>query len=334
MVGTGTPETLAANPPATPAATSPACCPPEPAPRPHHDRHLDRLRPQLEHLSPTHPGGPRPRRRPPGRGRPARRAARSPRRRPRPGQSRRLCCTSTPCCCSPPGATPALTGRWPNLGHLDEACQHRRSLRPARPRQLRPRAGLVLRRRHRPLTRLADDADASLGPRRGPRSPHPRRLTGRPPAAGGGFPGRPRRPRSRVAEGQARRRRRSRTPRPAGRLPADLGAVEHLPAIQRMVRRRPGGQQLRRPADIEADIQRSPARMPRRAAGRRPRPHRRRRPRKPPCGRLPRAAAGAAAAHPLGSLREPVKRDEPKVGRNDPAPCGSGRKYKKCHGAN
>jgi preprotein translocase subunit SecA len=28
-----------------------------------------------------------------------------------------------------------------------------------------------------------------------------------------------------------------------------------------------------------------------------------------------------------------VRRDEPKVGRNDPCPCGSGRKYKKCHGA-
>jgi preprotein translocase subunit SecA len=27
------------------------------------------------------------------------------------------------------------------------------------------------------------------------------------------------------------------------------------------------------------------------------------------------------------------KREEPKVGRNDPCPCGSGRKYKKCHGA-
>ena len=27
------------------------------------------------------------------------------------------------------------------------------------------------------------------------------------------------------------------------------------------------------------------------------------------------------------------KRDEPKVGRNDPCPCGSGKKYKKCHGA-
>ena len=28
----------------------------------------------------------------------------------------------------------------------------------------------------------------------------------------------------------------------------------------------------------------------------------------------------------------PVKRDESKVGRNDPCPCGSGKKYKKCHG--
>src|SRR4051812_37589598 len=28
-----------------------------------------------------------------------------------------------------------------------------------------------------------------------------------------------------------------------------------------------------------------------------------------------------------------VKRDEPKIGRNDPCHCGSGKKYKKCHGA-
>jgi uncharacterized protein len=28
-----------------------------------------------------------------------------------------------------------------------------------------------------------------------------------------------------------------------------------------------------------------------------------------------------------------VRRDAPKVGRNDPCPCGSGRKYKNCHGA-
>lgn len=29
---------------------------------------------------------------------------------------------------------------------------------------------------------------------------------------------------------------------------------------------------------------------------------------------------------------EPVRRAEPKVGRNDPCPCGSGKKFKKCHG--
>lgn len=31
-------------------------------------------------------------------------------------------------------------------------------------------------------------------------------------------------------------------------------------------------------------------------------------------------------------VQEPVRRAEPKVGRNDPCPCGSGRKYKKCCG--
>ena len=32
------------------------------------------------------------------------------------------------------------------------------------------------------------------------------------------------------------------------------------------------------------------------------------------------------------SRKQPVRRDESKVGRNDPCPCGSGRKYKKCCG--
>ena len=62
----------------------------------------------------------------------------------------------------------------------------------------------------------------------------------------------------------------------------------------------------------------------------------------------------AAAASPFGAIRgsatavaEPprparaggddvvrqVKREGPKAGRNDPCPCGSGKKYKKCHGA-
>jgi preprotein translocase subunit SecA len=28
-----------------------------------------------------------------------------------------------------------------------------------------------------------------------------------------------------------------------------------------------------------------------------------------------------------------IRRDADKVGRNDPCPCGSGKKYKKCHGS-
>jgi uncharacterized protein len=30
---------------------------------------------------------------------------------------------------------------------------------------------------------------------------------------------------------------------------------------------------------------------------------------------------------------ETVRREAPKVGRNDPCPCGSGKKFKQCHGA-
>jgi preprotein translocase subunit SecA len=28
-----------------------------------------------------------------------------------------------------------------------------------------------------------------------------------------------------------------------------------------------------------------------------------------------------------------IKRNSPKVGRNEPCPCGSGKKFKRCHGA-
>jgi len=42
--------------------------------------------------------------------------------------------------------------------------------------------------------------------------------------------------------------------------------------------------------------------------------------------------AGAAAPAPAQSSA-PRKEDGTKVGRNDPCPCGSGKKYKKCHGA-
>jgi len=42
---------------------------------------------------------------------------------------------------------------------------------------------------------------------------------------------------------------------------------------------------------------------------------------------------GAAASGGQDAKVETVQRDQPKVGRNDPCPCGSGKKYKKCHGA-
>ncbi|MDX9858816.1 MAG: preprotein translocase subunit SecA [candidate division Zixibacteria bacterium] len=41
-----------------------------------------------------------------------------------------------------------------------------------------------------------------------------------------------------------------------------------------------------------------------------------------------------AEASQAGTGQRTVRREMPKVGRNDPCPCGSGKKYKKCHGAN
>jgi preprotein translocase subunit SecA len=61
--------------------------------------------------------------------------------------------------------------------------------------------------------------------------------------------------------------------------------------------------------------------------------------------RTPAAASATAEPIPSGpggpqpsrtggdDVVKTVRREEPKVGRNDPCPCGSGRKYKKCHGA-
>jgi len=53
----------------------------------------------------------------------------------------------------------------------------------------------------------------------------------------------------------------------------------------------------------------------------------------------PSPAASPGSGSPLRPARtggddviKTVRRDEPKVGRNDPCPCGSGKKYKKCHG--
>jgi len=46
------------------------------------------------------------------------------------------------------------------------------------------------------------------------------------------------------------------------------------------------------------------------------------------------AGAGQAQAGESGTtVAAPVVRSGPKVGRNDPCPCGSGKKYKHCHGA-
>ena len=46
----------------------------------------------------------------------------------------------------------------------------------------------------------------------------------------------------------------------------------------------------------------------------------------------PGAQAAMDAALAAASRAQPVVRDAPKVGRNDPCPCGSGKKYKKCCG--
>lgn len=43
------------------------------------------------------------------------------------------------------------------------------------------------------------------------------------------------------------------------------------------------------------------------------------------------SAAQRADAHPHGAKMQPVRVEE-KIGRNDPCPCGSGKKYKQCHG--
>jgi preprotein translocase subunit SecA len=40
------------------------------------------------------------------------------------------------------------------------------------------------------------------------------------------------------------------------------------------------------------------------------------------------AAQGAATA----AAAEPFVREGRKIGRNEPCPCGSGKKYKQCHG--
>ncbi len=44
-------------------------------------------------------------------------------------------------------------------------------------------------------------------------------------------------------------------------------------------------------------------------------------------------SGGGEVAPRQAQAKAAARRDAPKVGRNDPCPCGSGKKYKKCHGA-
>jgi preprotein translocase subunit SecA len=44
-------------------------------------------------------------------------------------------------------------------------------------------------------------------------------------------------------------------------------------------------------------------------------------------------AKPSARPQPQRPSAPPVRREGPKIGRNDPCPCGSGQKFKKCHGA-
>ncbi|HEX9571763.1 MAG TPA: SEC-C metal-binding domain-containing protein, partial [Burkholderiales bacterium] len=44
------------------------------------------------------------------------------------------------------------------------------------------------------------------------------------------------------------------------------------------------------------------------------------------------ALAGAGADAPPAPKPAPFVRQMGKIGRNDPCPCGSGKKYKHCHG--
>jgi preprotein translocase subunit SecA len=59
----------------------------------------------------------------------------------------------------------------------------------------------------------------------------------------------------------------------------------------------------------------------------------RRPPRRPSALTFTGPNQGAAAAGEEAGKTKTVTRDQPKVGRNEPCPCGSGKKYKKCCGA-
>ena len=85
-------------------------------------------------------------------------------------------------------------------------------------------------------------------------------------------------------------------------------------------------QRRQRPAALDysgGTLEGSPRRCSRsRGQGRRRAPERRRRPQA--------ARAATARAEPVETV---VKDEHDNIGRNDPCWCGSGKKYKKCHGA-
>ena len=55
--------------------------------------------------------------------------------------------------------------------------------------------------------------------------------------------------------------------------------------------------------------------------------------RRPQPAQLTMSGGGESAPRTAQAKAAGPRRDAPKVGRNDPCPCGSGKKYKKCHGA-
>ncbi|MBS0371281.1 MAG: DUF1186 domain-containing protein [Proteobacteria bacterium] len=115
---------------------------------------------------------------------------------------------------------------------------------------------------------------------------------------------------------------------------ADLGAVEHLPTIHEWFAAGLIDDSYVDADQLEDDIRRNPADA---LAALREAGHGLIDDLRPEIAAWPdihHMPPVALAPIPLGAIREPIVRDGAKVGRNDPCPCGSGRKYKKCHGAN
>src|SRR5262249_20773747 len=85
-----------------------------------------------------------------------------------------------------------------------------------------------------------------------------------------------------------------------------LFRVQLAPEAQRAIEQQP-----RAPRHVQAQHAESQAFAPQRAAA--------------------REAAEEPGERPAARVAAPRVRSGPRVGRNDPCPCGSGKKYKKCH---